>query len=43
MEYGTIWYLDTRKPHRAVNGGDDERIHLVIDLESSDDVLELLK
>jgi hypothetical protein len=31
MVVGEGWYLDTRKPHRAVNGGASERIHLVID------------
>jgi len=28
---GSVWYLDTRKPHRAVNAGTTDRIHLVID------------
>lgn len=32
MKEGEIWYLDIRKPHRAVNGGDKARIHLVIDV-----------
>jgi len=31
MEKGKAWYLDIRKPHRALNGGETERIHLVID------------
>lgn len=35
MGTGEFWYLDIRKPHRAVNGGTDERIHLVIDVESN--------
>ncbi len=30
---GGCWLLDTRKPHRAINGGDRERIHLVVDVE----------
>lgn len=34
MAEGECWYLDTRKPHTAINGGDSERIHLVIDMES---------
>lgn len=29
--FGECWMLDTRKPHMAVNGGTDERIHLVVD------------
>ena len=32
MKVGEAWYLDVRKPHRAVNGGTEERIHIVIDL-----------
>lgn len=32
MNEGECWFLDTRKPHRAVNGGSDERIHLVVDV-----------
>lgn len=32
MRKGECWFLDTRKPHRAINGGDEERIHLVVDV-----------
>ncbi len=32
MERGECWFLDTRKPHKAINGGEAERIHLVVDL-----------
>jgi len=32
MKQGETWMFDFRKPHRAVNGGDDIRIHLVIDI-----------
>ncbi len=42
MRAGEAWYLDTRKPHRAVNGGDTTRIHLVIDIEANDAVRSLL-
>lgn len=31
MPYGQPWVLDTRWPHMAVNGGTEERIHLVMD------------
>lgn len=31
MPYGQPWVLDTRWPHMAVNGGAEERIHLVMD------------
>ncbi len=29
--FGECWVIDTRKPHMAVNGGNEERIHLVVD------------
>lgn len=32
MKKGECWFLDTRKPHMAINGGDEERIHLVVDI-----------
>lgn len=32
MKKGECWFLDTRKPHMAINGGQEERIHLVIDI-----------
>lgn len=32
MKSGECWFLDTRKPHMAINGGNDERIHLVVDI-----------
>jgi len=35
MRQGELWYLDTRKPHRVVNNGED-RIHLVIDILADD-------
>jgi hypothetical protein len=34
MGTGEYWYLDIRKPHRAINGGNSERIHLVMDVEA---------
>lgn len=42
MRVGEAWYLDTRKPHRAINGGDSDRVHLVIDVQSNDKLLALL-
>jgi hypothetical protein len=42
MEVGTVWYLDTRKPHRARNGGDEDRIHLVVDVEATPELRQLL-
>ena len=35
MQYGECWYLDTRAPHSAINGGDQLRIHLVVDIEAT--------
>lgn len=43
MKEGELWYLDIRKPHMAVNGGDEERIHLVLDIEANDDCRRLLR
>jgi hypothetical protein len=42
MAAGEAWYLDTRKPHRAINGGNTVRIHLVVDVEANDAVRSLL-
>lgn len=42
MKKGELWYLDIRKPHRAINGGDEERIHLVIDIGATDGLRSLL-
>ena len=30
--FGECWVIDTRKPHMAINGGTEERIHLVVDV-----------
>jgi len=42
MKKGELWYLDIRKPHRAINGGDEERIHLVIDIGATSELKSLL-
>ena len=42
MKVGECWYLDVRKPHRAVNGGTEMRTHLVVDVEANDDVRKLI-
>ena len=31
------------KPHTAINHGDDERIHLVIDVESNEQLRDILR
>lgn len=35
MGLGECWYLDMRKPHTAVNFGEEDRYHLVIDVKSN--------
>lgn len=36
MKEGELWYLDIRKPHTAINNGEQTRIHLVVDVEAND-------
>jgi hypothetical protein len=31
---GALCYLDQRQPHQALNGGDAERVHFVLDVQS---------
>ena len=42
MGKGECWFLDTRRPHTAINGGDDIRIHLVADVWANDEVRNIL-
>ena len=42
MEEGHCWYLDIRKPHMAINNGNDWRTHLVIDVVANEQVRSLL-
>ena len=42
MGAGEAWYLDDRKPHRAKNSGEEDRIHFVMDVESNPKLLALL-
>ena len=42
MEEGSCWYLDIRKPHMAINNGNEWRTHLVIDVVANDKVRSLL-
>jgi hypothetical protein len=42
MGAGEIWYLDTRKPHRVINEGSTDRVHLVLDVESNEQLLDTL-
>jgi hypothetical protein len=41
MGHGEAWYLDTRKPHTAVNAGLNDRVHLVMDVEANPALLEM--
>ncbi len=42
LKVGEAWYLDTRKPHAVKNGGKSDRVHLVMDVESSPELRRLL-
>ena len=42
MKVGECWYLDVRKPHRAINSGTEMRTHLVVDVEANDEVRALI-
>ena len=42
MKVGECWYLDFRKPHRAINAGTEMRTHLVVDVEANDEVRNLI-
>jgi len=43
MPVGEAWALDHTKPHAALNGGDDERIHLVFDTPVEGKTKQLLR
>ena len=36
MDIGELWYLDMRKPHTAINHGDEDRYHLIIDVKADE-------
>ena len=36
MRVGELWYLDMRKPHTAVNFGEEDRYHLIVDVRSDE-------
>lgn len=42
MAAGSLWYLDQRKPHRAINEGEEDRVHLVVDLLGSAGLRDLI-
>jgi hypothetical protein len=43
MSEGSLWYLDVRKPHTAVNQGEEDRIHLVMDFYASEQLSSFIK
>ena len=43
MDIGELWYLDMRKPHTAINHGDEDRYHLIIDVRSSESLRAWLR
>ena len=43
MEVGSGYYLDRRKPQSAVNGGDAERVHLVVDCIANAETIDQLR
>src|SRR5258707_1062299 len=42
LETGDLYYFDNRKPHRVINRSPVERIHLVVDVYSSERLEALL-
>lgn len=42
MKENEFWLLDTRKPHRVVNGGHTPRIHLVVDIKINKETKDLI-
>jgi hypothetical protein len=43
FKIGEVFVLDIRKPHRVVNEGKEDRIHLVIDVYSNEELRKLIK
>lgn len=42
MKEGELFYLDIRKPHSAINTGNTTRIHLVIDVEATKEMRNMM-
>ena len=42
MKEGSLWYIDVRKPHTAVNNGDQDRVHLVMDFYSNKELTSFI-
>jgi hypothetical protein len=43
LEPGSCWYLKLTDPHEAANRGDTDRVHLVIDSEVNDWLMDMLR
>jgi len=43
MSEGSLWFLDVRKPHTAVNNGEEDRVHLVMDFYASEQLSAFIK
>ncbi len=43
MHEGELWYLDFAQKHRVENNGEKDRIHLVIDCQVNDWLVEIIK
>ncbi len=42
LEAWNVYYLDTRKPHAVTNVSTEDRIHLIVDLHSTEDLFEFI-
>ena len=42
LKQGELWYLNIRCPHKVINAGKTERIHLVIDVVSNENIRALI-
>ena len=42
LKQGELWYLNIRCPHKVINAGKTERIHLVIDVLSNESIRALI-
>lgn len=40
MKGGEVWYLDATRPHQVINLGDEDRLHLVIDCQVNEWLLQ---
>ena len=43
LEAGSCWYLRLADPHSVVNGGDTDRVHMVIDATVNDWIADVLQ